>query len=69
MSEAFDSFAFDFRLEFFAMYLMNIRRDPSAATENFLLFRKVVECSKKSLREQIEMVEYQISQFLVLLHC
>lgn len=69
MTESFDSFVFYFCLKFFAMYLMNVRRDSSAATENFLLFRKVVECSKKSLREQIEMVEYQISQFLVLLHC
>ena len=61
MTESFDCCIFDFRLKFFAMYLMNIRRDLSAATENFLLFRKVVEFSKKSLREQIEMVEYQIS--------
>ena len=56
MTESFDCCIFDFRLKFFAMYLMNIRRDSSAATENFLLFRKVIECFKKSFREQIKMV-------------
>ena len=68
MTEAFDCCIFDFRLKFFAMYLMNIRRDSPTATENFLLFGKLIECFKKSFRKQIEMVEYQISQFFALLH-
>ena len=38
MTEALDCFTFYLCLKFFAMYLMNIRRDSSAATENFLLF-------------------------------
>lgn len=57
MTEAFDSFVFYFCLKFFAMYLMNIRRDSSAATENLLLIRKVIECFKISFPKQIEMVE------------
>ena len=39
MTETFDCCIFDFCLKLLAMYLMNIRCDPSAATENFLLFR------------------------------
>lgn len=38
MTESFDCCIFDLSLKFFAMHLMNIRRDSSATTENFLLF-------------------------------
>lgn len=56
MSESLDCLVFNLRPKIFAMHLMRVRCDPSATTENFLLFRKVIECFKMSFHKQIEMV-------------